>query len=116
MQHELEISPFNVPAKVRLAEEYVKEGKLDLALSLAEEVVKLEPKDASTHMAHGEALIGRGDSTGGIGELEKARDLAPENVMIRWALVRAYSAVGRTEDARQEKAAIEKLAQPQSQP
>ena len=116
MQRELEISPFHVPAKVRLAEEYVKEGRPDLGLPLAEEAVKLEPKEASTHMAHGEALLAKGDSTGGIGELERARDLAPENVMIRWALVRAYSAAGRTEDAREEKAAIEKLAQPQAQP
>lgn len=116
MRRELEISPFEVPAKVRLAEEYVKEGKLDLGLPLAQEAVKLEPKDASTHMAYGEALIARGDSSGGIGELEKAREQAPENVMIRWALFRAYSAAGRTEDARQEKDAIEKLAKPPAQP
>jgi len=116
MQHELEISPFNVPAKVRLAEEYVKEGKLDLGLSMAEEAVKLEPKDASTHMADGEALLAKRDFPGGIGELERSRDLAPKNAMVHWALFRAYSAAGRTEDARQEKAAIEKLSQPSSQP
>ena len=116
MQRELEISPFHVAAKVRLAEQYVKEEKLDLALPLAEEAVQLEPNDASTHMAHGEALLAKGHSSGGIGELEKARDLAPENVMIRWALYRAYSAAGRTEDARRVKAEIEKLALPQAQP
>ena len=116
MQHELEIAPFNVPAKVRLAEEYVKEGKLDLGLSMAEGAVKLEPKDASSHMAHGEALLAKKDSPGGIGELERARDLSPENAMVHWALFRAYSEAGRTEDARQEKAAIEKLARPSSQP
>ena len=112
MQREIEISPFHVPAKVRLAEEYLREGKLDLGLSLAEEVVKLEPKDASTHTVRGEALLAKGDSSGGIGELEKARDQAPENVMIRWTLFRAYSAAGRSEDARREKGAIEKLAEP----
>jgi tetratricopeptide (TPR) repeat protein len=116
MQRELEISPFHVPVRVRLAEEYVKEGKLDLGLSLAEEAVKLDPKDASTHMAYGEALIAKGDPSGGIRELERARDQAPEIVKIRWALFRAYSAVGRSEDARQEKAAIEKLIQPPAQP
>jgi hypothetical protein len=36
--------------------------------------------------------------------------------MVHWALFRAYSEAGRTEDARQEKAAIEKLARTSSQP
>jgi predicted Zn-dependent protease len=116
MQRELEISPFHVLARVRLADEYVKEGKLDLGLSLAEEAVKLEPKDASAHLAYGQALIAKGDSSGGIRELESARDRAPEIVKIRLALLRAYSAAGRSEDARQEKAAIEKLTLPRAQP
>jgi hypothetical protein len=48
--------------------------------------------------------------------LEAARDQAPEIVKIRWALFRAYTALGRREDAGKEKDAIEKLAQPGSQP
>jgi tetratricopeptide (TPR) repeat protein len=116
MQRELEISPFHVLARVRLAEEYVKEGKLDLGLSLAEEAVKLDPKDASTHLVYGQALIAKGDSSGGIRELESARDEAPDIVKIRLALFRAYSAAGRSADASQEKAAIEKLTLPRAQP
>jgi predicted Zn-dependent protease len=116
MQRELEISPFHVLARVRLAEEYVKEGKLDLGLSLAQEAVKLDPKDASTHLVYGQALIAKGDSAGGIHELETARDQAPEIVKIRLALLRAYSAAGRSADASQEKAAIEKLILPRAQP
>jgi len=116
MQRELEISPFHLPARVRLADEYVREGKLDLGLSLAEEAVKLDPNDASTHMSYGGALIAKGDSSGGIRELEMARDQAPETVRIRWALFRAYSAAGRSEDANREKAAVEKLSQPSGQP
>jgi len=116
MQRELEISPFHVLVRVRLAEEYVKEGKLDMALSLAEEAVRLDPKDASTHLAYGQALIAKGDSSGGIRELESARDEAPDIVKIRLALFRAYSAAGRSADASQEKAAIEKLTLPRAQP
>jgi len=116
IQRELEISPFHVPARVRLAEEYVKEGRLDQGLSLAEEAVKLDPKDASTHMAYGEALVAKGDLSQAIRELETARDQAPETVKVRWALFRAYSSAGRSESARQEKAAIEKLIQPPAQP
>jgi len=116
MQRELEISPLHVLARVRLAEEFVKEGKLDQGLPLAEEAVKLDPKDASTHMAFGEALLAKGNSSGGIRELEMARDQAPDIVKIRLALFRAYSAAGRSEDARQEKAAIEKLILPPARP
>ena len=116
IQRELEISPFHVPARTRLAEEYVKEGKLDEGLRLAEEAVKLEPQDPSAHLAYGEVLSAQGDLNEAIHELETARDQAPETMKIRWALFRAYTSAGRNEQASQEKAAIEKLTQPPAQP
>jgi tetratricopeptide (TPR) repeat protein len=116
MQRELEISPFHVPARVRLAEEYVKEGQVDQALALAAEAVKLDSQDASAHLAWGGALVAKGDLPAAVGELEAARDQAPEIVKIHWALFRAYTAMGRREDAGKEKDAMEKLAQPGSPP
>ncbi len=116
MQRELEISPFHVPARIRLAEEYVKEGQVDQALALAAEAVKLDPQDASAHLARGEALVAKGDLPAAVGELETARDQASEMVKIRWALFRAYTTMGRTADAGKEKDAIEKLTQPRSRP
>ncbi len=109
MQRELEISPFHVPARMRLAEEFVKEGKLDQALPLAEEAVKFDSRNASAHMVYGEALVAKGDLSGGIRELEKARGQAPEMMRLRWDLFRAYTAAGRSEEASREKAEIEKL-------
>jgi len=99
-----------------LAEEYVKEGQVDQALALAAEAVKLDSQDASAHLAEGEALVAKGDLPAAVRELEAARDQAPEIVEIRWALFRAYTAMGRSEDAGKEKDAIEKLAQPGSPP
>ena len=116
MQRELEISPFHMLARVRLAEEYVKGGQVDQALALAARAVELDPQDASVHFAQGEALVAKGKLPDAIRELEAARDLAPEIYRIRWALFRAYTAVGRSEDAGKEKEAIEKLTQPRSQP
>ncbi|MGO9275371.1 MAG: tetratricopeptide repeat protein [Terriglobia bacterium] len=116
MQRELEISPFHVPARVRLTEEYVKEGQVNQALALAAEAVKLDPQYASAHLAWGEAFVAKGDLPAAIRELETARDEAPEIIEIRWALFRAYTAVGRSADAGKEKDAIEKLAQPGSPP
>jgi tetratricopeptide (TPR) repeat protein len=112
MKRELEISPFHLPARVRLAEQCVKVGQVDRAVALATEALKLDPRDPSAHMALGEALVAKGDRPSAVREFEVARDQAPENVKIRWALFRAYTAMGRSEDAGKEKDAIEKLAQP----
>lgn len=111
MQHELEISPSHVPARNRLAEQYVKMGQYDEALALAQEAKKLAPENFSVSIATGEALLGKGDTAEGIRELEHAREMAPDNVRIRWDLVRAYSAAGRNDDAAREKQEIEKLTQ-----
>jgi len=85
-------------------------------LALAAEALKLDPQDASAHLARGEALVAKGDLPAAIRELEVARDLAPEIYKIRWALLRAYTATGRREDAGKEKDAIEKLSPPVSPP
>ncbi len=116
MQRELEISPFHVPARVRLAEQYVKEGHADRAVEFAARAVELDPKDASTHLALGEVLAGQGKLADAVRELEAARDLQPDLVKTRWALFRAYTALGRSEDAAKEKADIQKLSQPGALP
>ena len=46
----------------------------------------------------------------GVQELEQAVRLAPESPQVRFALVRAYSAAGRADDAARERAAFRKLA------
>ena len=50
LKKELEVSPSNVSARLRLAEEYAKQQHPDLALPLAQEAVKLDPKRAAAHM------------------------------------------------------------------
>jgi predicted Zn-dependent protease len=112
MKRELEVSPFQVPARLRLAEEYLKEEKFDEALSLAQQAVKLELKDAPAHMMLGEVLIAKGDLAGGIQELETAEKEAPQTVRTRWDLLRAYTTAGRKDDAQREKEEIEKLNAP----
>ena len=110
LKKELQVSPSHVPARLRLAEEFTKEQKPDLALPLAQEAVKLDPKRAAAHMVLGEVLVAKGDSTAGIRELEAAREQAPQTVRIHWDLLRAYTAAGRSEDAKREKEEIEKLS------
>ena len=116
MKHELEISPSNVPARNRLAEQYTKSGQIDQALILAREAKKLEPGNFSVNITLGEALIAKGESAEGIKELEAARDNVPDNIRIRLDLARAYAGVGRAEDAKREKQQLEKLNQQNGTP
>jgi predicted Zn-dependent protease len=109
IKRELDISPFHVGARLRLAEEYLKEEKVELALPLAEEAIKLEPKDGRAHMMMGEVLVAKGDLAGGIRELETAEKTEPQLVRIRWDLLRAYTTAGQSGDAKREKEEIEKL-------
>jgi len=108
-ERELEISPTNVLALVRLAEQQLAQGELDRALTLAEQAVKFEPKRASAHMAVGEALLVKGRSEAGIKELEIAREEDQTIRKVHLDLLRAYAAAGRKEDADREKKEIEKL-------
>lgn len=112
IKRELEISPFHVAARLRLVEEYLKEERFDESLMLAEEAVKLEPKDGPAHMMLGEVLLAKGDLAGGIRELEASEKQAPETVRTRWDLLRAYTTAGRKDDAQREKEEIEKLNAP----
>lgn len=116
MKRELEISPFSVPARLRMAEQYINEEKPDQARQLAQQAVALEPASSSARLILGESLIAQGKSAEGIVELEKSRDAAPGRVRTHWDLLRAYTALGRAQDAKREKEEIEKLNTPASQP
>jgi tetratricopeptide (TPR) repeat protein len=112
LKKELEVSPSNVSARLRLAEEYVREEQLALALPLAQQAIQLDPKRGPAHMMLGEVLVAKGDLAAGTRELETAREAAPETVRIRWDLLRAYTLAGRSDDAKREKEEIEKLSNP----
>lgn len=116
LRRDMEISPTSVAARLRLAEQFIKDEKLEDALTLAGEAVKLEPGNSASHLILGEALVAKGDVAGGIQELEKAREQIPERVRTHWDLLRAYSATGRTEDAKREKETIESLNAPSGRP
>ena len=116
MKRELEISPSHLGARLRLAEEYVNEQRLEQALQLAEEAVQLEPGSPLAHMILGEVLVAKGDLAKGINELERAQKQTPARVRIHWDLLRAYINAGRTADAKREKDDIEKLGSTEARP
>lgn len=108
-ERELAISPANVLARVRLAEQLISAGEYDRALTLAQEAIQLDPRRASPHMMAGEALVAKGDPAGGIKELETARQDDPSIGRVHWDLLRAYAASGRKDDAGKEKIEMEKI-------
>ena len=109
MRRELEISPYNVLARVRLAEHDLQTQQTDDALSLAKDAVKFAPDVASAHMILGEVEIAKGDTAEGIKALEHARDIDPAVLRIHWDLLRAYMSTQKSEEAQREKSEIEKL-------
>jgi len=112
LERELEAAPYNLTAKLRLADEYLKEQQFDEALRLAQEVVGVEPDNASGFLVLGETLVAKGDLNRGIEALETSRKLRPATVRTHWDLLRAYTSAGRVEDAKREKEEIEKLRRP----
>ena len=109
LKKEIEISPSHIPARLRLAAYYLQNQKLDEAVKMADEAVKLDPKYPASHMILGEVEVAKGDGPAGIKELELARDGQPTTTRVHWDLLRAYTAAGRTEDATREKNAIEQI-------
>jgi tetratricopeptide (TPR) repeat protein len=109
MKRELQISPYHVLARVRIAEQYLQQEQFDQAMPLAQEAVQLDPRRSSAHMILGEAYVGKGDLTHGIKELEIARDDDPMETRTHWDLLRAFTATGRVDDARREKEEIQRL-------
>jgi predicted Zn-dependent protease len=108
LREELKGNPASVEARLRLCalleDESPKEG-----LKLAAEAVKMEPKSFKTHFFLGKMLYKAEKFKESIRELEISRDLDPSSSMVRFALVRAYKAVGREADAGREATAFKTL-------
>jgi tetratricopeptide (TPR) repeat protein len=109
LQREIEISPSHVPARIRLAEEFIKEKQAANGISLMHEALRIAPDDPLAHLVLGEGMMASGDTGGGIRELEIAQAGTPQMTRVHWDLLRAYTAAGRTDDASRQKSAIERL-------
>lgn len=108
-EREMQISPFHVLARVRLAEQFIARREFDRALEFARQAIQLDPKRASAHAFAGEALIGKGNAAEGIKELETAEAHDPTVSRVHWDLMRAYAAAGRKEEAKREQQEMKKL-------
>ncbi len=108
-RQELRISPQHAPAMMELARLDLDDGQLKDALSLARRATDLEPKNPVAHHVLGLALFADRQVQESAGQLESARQLAPDSAPIRLHLATVYRKLGRTKDAEHELAVFNTL-------
>ncbi len=106
---EIQISPGHVAARLQIAFEDIKRADFAAGLPFAEKAVDLAPQLFAAHDALGRILLGMGETTRAISELETAVKLAPDSPEVCFALSTAYARAGRKEDAARLRAEFTRL-------
>ena len=101
-REELKISPDHVPALVALAGSDLEKDDRAEASALAQRAVAVDSNDAEAHHLLGRIFLANADLHAAAAELEKAKQLAPGNPLIRSHLAMVYSKLGRTQEAKAE--------------
>ena len=96
---ELENSPNSAMARLQIAYVRLKNKEAAAGLPYAEEAVRLNQRAPMGHYLLGRILFDTGDNARAIAELETARQLAPEEPKVHFALSRAYAKANRKADA-----------------
>jgi tetratricopeptide (TPR) repeat protein len=102
-KRELGIAPSNAAASLMLAWNSLIRNNPSDALVYAQKVVTEEPAFPSAQLVFGRSLIETGEVKEGLVYLEKALQLQPDNLETHIALAKAYSELGRKEDAKRER-------------
>lgn len=99
MEKEIAVAPGNVPARLQLANYWLKQGEAEKGLPYARKALELEPGQFMTHQMLGRLLLDLGQVKESIAALEKAVQLAPECLLCHSVLANAYARDGRAADA-----------------
>jgi tetratricopeptide (TPR) repeat protein len=102
-KHELEVSPKNSAAQVMLAWIPLLKNDGSDALPYAQKAVAEDPGSPSAQLVLGRALTETDNAKDGVEHLEKTEQMQPDNIEVHIALTKAYSKLGRKEDARRER-------------
>ncbi len=105
-REELKISPDHAPSLVALAGSDLEKDDLAEASVLAQRAVAADSNDAEAHHLLGRIFLANGDPHAAAAELERAKQLAPDNPLVRSHLAIVYSKLGRTQEAKAESAAF----------
>jgi predicted Zn-dependent protease len=109
---EIEAFPDHVPARLGAAAVKATSDPA-AALRLAEEAMTLNPRVPLGHFLLGSLLLHTPDTARAIAELEIAEQSVREDPRLYYALSRAYTRAGRTEDAARARATFQRLTEEQ---
>ncbi|HKD07297.1 MAG TPA: tetratricopeptide repeat protein [Bryobacteraceae bacterium] len=106
---ELKIDPTHSGALSALAAEYLRRKDPEKGIPYARELGKVMPASPVPHTLLGRLLAESGENKEAVAELEKARDMSPDDPQPRITLASVYAKLGRSADAARERAAFTKL-------
>ena len=98
-QQELKRNPDHVPSLLQIAMEYLRQGRFQEALPLAERAHGLMPNFFTSRKVLGRVLLETGQVERAIQELEVGVQLKPEDPEMHFALSKAYARAGRKTEA-----------------
>ena len=98
-QQELKKNPDHVPSLLQIAMEYLRQGKYQEALPLAERAHRLMPNFYTSRKVLGRVFLETGQIERAVQELEVGVQLKPEDPEMHFALSRAYARAGRKAEA-----------------
>ncbi len=103
-QQELTVAPRNPLDLAMLAWTYGIEGDYAKALPFAQKAVEQDPSLPTAQLILGKALVETEDTAAALPHLEKALQMEPGNLEGHVTLAKAYSRLGRKQDASRERA------------
>ena len=92
-----------------LARLYLRTGRLNEAIAMAQEAVRIEGGSAGNHILLAKALAEKGETPSAIAELRRAVELSPSDQGTHYQLYRLYLKLGDREAAQSELIAFRKL-------
>jgi tetratricopeptide (TPR) repeat protein len=102
-REELAISPHSANAHAMYAWALEMQGDYAGSLDDAAKAAMEDPSFPMGQLVYGRALVETGDINGGLPHLENVTRNEPDNLEAHLALAKAYSKLGRSEDARRER-------------
>jgi tetratricopeptide (TPR) repeat protein len=101
-QAELTNNPKHLQSTLYLADAQLQLGHTEVAQSLLENALHIDPKLELAHLDLGIIFANTGHQEDALRELNIAAKLAPEDVSVHWRLARLYQSMGKKEEARAE--------------
>jgi tetratricopeptide (TPR) repeat protein len=109
-QQELTVAPSSAIAHAMIAWTYGLRGNYTDALPNAQKAAAEDPSLPMSQLVLGRSLVETGDLTGGLAHIEKVLKSEPENLEAHITAAKAYSRLGKKEDARRERMLCLQLA------